>query len=109
MVPSTLRAGLHHVGAELTPGHRELSELFGARHAPAVRGQPMTEDVRHQPKASLLADRAVRLGLGADIASRPNELGMGVADLVPTKTAEANLIDEHPPRQTVIHDPAAVR
>ncbi len=69
----------------------------------------MTEDIRHQPKASLLADRAVRLGLSADIASRPNELGMGVADLVPTKTAEANLIDEYPPRQTVIHDPAAVR
>ena len=109
MVPSALCAGLHHVGAELTPSHRELSEFFGARHAPAVRGQPMTEDIRHQPKASRLADRAVRLGLGADIASRPNELGMGVADLVPPKAAEANLIDDHPPRQTVIHDPATVR
>ncbi len=66
----------------------------------------MTEHVRDDLQLRLLADRAVGLGLDADVARSPDQFGVGVAHLVATQATQPDLIDQHPSCQAVIHDPA---
>lgn len=68
----------------------------------------MTKNIGHQPEAGFLADRTVRLRLGADIASRPNQLRVGITHLVTTEPAEANLVHEHPPGKAMVDDASPI-
>lgn len=68
----------------------------------------MAEYVRDDPQLVFLAHRAIGRGFGPDVLRRPDQLGVGIADLGPADPAETNLVDEHPTGQTMVDDAAAL-
>ncbi len=66
----------------------------------------MAEHVGDDAQLVVVADRAVGRGLGADVARRPDQLGVRIADLGTADPAQTNLVDEHPTGQSVVDDAA---
>ena len=109
VVPPALWARLDDVRRELPLGlHGKQAQLLLGAHAFAGRGQPMAEHVGHDAELVLLADGAVGGRLGADVARRTDQFGMGIAHLGTTDPTQTDLVDEHPAGQPVIDDAATL-
>ncbi len=104
MMPTTADTGLDHIGGQLIGALGQRPHLRCGADTAAVRGQAGPEHIGHNPQLLLVADRTDRGGLDTDIARRPQQFGMGIADLFTTQSADADLVDEHPPGQSVIDD-----
>src|SRR6187549_2763725 len=85
VVPATFGARLDDVRAQLGVAGVQLTHLLGGRDAAALGGQTSPEHVGDEFEIRLFADRAPCAGLCSDVARRPDELRMRVADLVERK------------------------
>ena len=82
VVPATVETHLDDVSGELVVHGAELLQLAVVRDAAAVcLTQLLAVDVRHEPHIPCSAHRAVVGRDFADIAARPQELGVRVADV----------------------------
>jgi SAM-dependent methyltransferase len=108
VVPPALDARLHHVRGELVAAGAERAQLLGRRHAPTAGRQPVPEDVGDEAEVGLLADGAAGGGDRAHVARRADQLGVRVADLLTGESTDADLVDEHAARQSVVDDAAAL-
>lgn len=104
-------AGQAHLDVEAE--HRlhpaaEAVELGRGAWAPATRGQAGAEHVGHLDHLPFPADRAVLTSRASDVAGRPEELGVGVADLDRLHLAPADPADHRVPDQPVL-DPGTGR
>jgi SAM-dependent methyltransferase len=106
MMPTTADTGLDHIGGQFIGPRGQRPHLRSGADAAAVRGQAGTEHIGHDTQLLLIADRTDRGRLNTDIASRSQQFRMGIADLLTTQSADADLVDEHPPGQSMIDDAA---
>lgn len=102
VVPPTLDACFDHVRRQIIGSPVDRRHLSCSRHTPTLRRQTRTEHVRHQAQLRLLADRAGDAAFRSDIARRPNQFGVRIADFVLTETTASELVDEMSARQTVV-------
>ncbi len=102
VVPRAIRAHLDHVRRELASFLRHLAQFASRRDASPVRRQARAEDIRDMNEVGILADRAHLSGGLAALSSRPPQLRMGVADLVLSQTALAELRDDGLARQAIV-------
>lgn len=108
-MPPALGAGLDHVGRELSPtANAESAEFLGRRHAAAVGRETVAEHIGDDPQLGRFTDRTVGAGLGADVLGGTQQLGVGVTHLGAADPAEPNLVDEHPPGESVVDDAATL-
>jgi hypothetical protein len=64
----------------------------------------MTEYICNETEILLLANWTTRLGLGADIRRRTNQLRVSITNLVTPKPTDSDLIHQHPSGKTMIDD-----
>ena len=103
MVPTTIGAGLHHVRVELVGSTTELSEVGLGGHAAAMGRQARPEDIGHEDELDLLTDRTRDRALDADVLGCPDQLGVGIAQLISPESPAAVLVDQSAAFQTVVH------
>ena len=108
-MPTALGAGLHDVGAQIASRGRQLTKFPGRRDASPLSGQPVAEHISHQPQPRLLTDRAVGLGLRADIAGRADQLRVRITHLIASESAETHLVDQHSAGQSMVDDASTIR
>jgi len=112
MVPGACRTDFDDVAGNLAAPAGELGELVAASlagaDAAAVGGKTAPEREGDQRDLFVLADRArSRRGL-AQVARRPQELGMGVAQLTPREPAALVLGEEMASGEPVVDLTSAV-
>jgi hypothetical protein len=90
VVPPAFGTDLHHVTDQLFLPPAELLELGRRRRTAAVRRQVRAENVGDVNQALFLADRADLVQAHPDVASSPDQLRVGIADI---ETREASLVE----------------
>lgn len=105
MVPAAPDARLHHVGGEVGRSAMQRFHLLRSSYASSVRRQAIAEHIGDEPQIGFTADRALRPALGADVARRPDEFGVGIADLIATQPTAPVLVHEMPPGQAMVDHP----
>ena len=107
MVPGAAAAHLDDIGREGLGPAVEGGHLTGFADALARRWEARAEHIGDVYQPVLFADGALHPRLAADAARGPDELGVGVADLVPRQASLAVLGDERTPGQPVVDDSGA--
>lgn len=103
VIPPTVETDLHDVPRELFVRGLELGELLGSRDAPTVGlAKCVAVDVRDEAQAGTAAHRAVTVLDVADVPTRPEQLGMGVADIGPIASARAEVAQDCPSGERVV-------
>ena len=104
MVPRATRADLHYVAARalVRGGHAE--RCLQRPDAAVVALQAVRVDVRQEAKVLVLADGTLPLGLLSDVTGRAHQLRVGVADLHPGKETVADIAEQRPLGEGVVHD-----
>src|SRR4051794_25250264 len=103
VVPVALDAHLDDVARELLARRLELRQLFGRLDAaPVGTPQPVAVDVRHQHEAVGAADGTVAVEALAEVARRPQQLGLGVADVEASPLPGAQVTQHCPAGQCVV-------
>ncbi len=105
VVPAARGAGLDYVSGELVGSGVELGQLRGGADTAAVGRKAGAEHIGDQMQIVLAADRAGDTGRAAHVASRPDELGVSIANLVLAEAATAELVDQMAAREAVVDDP----
>lgn len=110
VVPPACDAGLDHIRSSLAAlchlgDHRDVAR---SGHASPLSWDSVAEHVGDDAELLGFTDRAIGLGLCADVLGSTNQLGVGVAHLRLADPPDSNLVDEHSPGQTVIDDAAAL-
>lgn len=107
VVPAARGAGLDDVGGELVGSGVELRQLLGGADAAAVGRKAGAEHIGDQTQVVLGTDRAGDTGPAAYVASRADELGVSIANLVLAQTATTELVDQVAAREAVVDDPVS--
>ena len=102
MVPPAAAADLDHV-----TDHRLLAapvpgELGLGGHTPPTGRELCAEDEGHLDEVTVLADRALLTDRPPEIGGRPDQLGMGVADIEARQPALAEFTNDRVPREEVV-------
>ena len=106
VVPVAVEADLDDVAGELLVGRVEAFELGGRGDAaPVGTGEGVAVDVGDEAEVPAAADRAVGGGGRADVAPGPEELGVGVADIVPLEAPGPQVAQDRPSGQRVVDVP----
>ena len=108
VVPAARDARLDDVGRQLLVAAVERAHLLGRRHALAVRRQPRPEHVGDEAQLRPRRRSGTASSLGADVLGRPDQLGVGVADLVLAEPPALVLVDEVLAGEPVVDLPAPV-
>src|SRR6266542_3250090 len=104
MVPTAASAHLDHVaGSTPLPGG-ELEALTQLERPAVVASEAIREDVGEKAELVAATDRAGPRGLGPQVPGRPEQLGVGVADLEPRQEAAAEVAQERSLGQRVVDD-----
>ena len=107
VVPSAVDADLDDVARELLVLSLELGQLaVGADATPVGLAQPVPIDVGDESEALVVADRTHPVDPFAEVAPRPEQLGMGIADIGPVTTPGVKLAQRGPAGECVIDVPA---
>ncbi len=106
-MPTTRHAGLHHVRRQLVGARVQLRQFRRGADAATMRRQSRPEHVSDQTQFVLAADGARNGGLGTNVASRPDELRMSIADLILTQPTAQELVDQVPTGKPMIDHSAA--
>src|SRR5262249_2019612 len=103
VIPATVDAHLDDIAGELFARRLELGELRRGLDAPAVgAAQAVAVDVRHQHEALRTADRAGAVERPAQVAGRPEQLGLGIADVESGPLPGAQVAQHRPAGECVI-------
>lgn len=102
MIPPAENARLDHVRIGVARAGVDPAHLCRGRHAMSLRLQAVPEDVRDQAQLGLFADRTDRLGRGANVARRPDQLRVRVTDRFLSKPTSLDLSYQHPPREAMV-------
>src|SRR5215211_7009597 len=105
VVPVAAGADLDHVAGHLIHGAVQVGEAVAGPDAAVGLAQGVPEDVGDVDQRLGGADRAGGGGLLADVAGGPQQLGVGVADLVARQPAAAELGELRPLGQGVVDEP----
>lgn len=108
MVPGARGTDLDDVRGELAGPPGDGQHLLAGGDAAAEGGETRAEHVGDEDDVRVLTDRAEDGGLVTDLAGRPHELGMGVADLVAGDASLAELAQQTVSGEAVIHLARAV-
>jgi len=103
VVPPAVVADLDDVPGELVVLAGEAFEFALGREAAAVGvAEPVAVDVGHEAEGVLGADRTGPAGRFPDVLGGPDELGMGVADVLGPDHAAPQVPEQGPAGQGVI-------
>jgi hypothetical protein len=80
VVPSTVRADLHHVAVEVATLPDQLAEVPQRSHASAAGWQALPEHITDMPELHVMADGALLSRPLARADGCPKELGVGIAN-----------------------------
>jgi hypothetical protein len=106
MVPVAVKADLDDVTSELFVGRVEPVELGRGGDAATVgAGEGVAVDVGDKAEVAPSADWAGGRGGGPDVATGPQELRMGVADVVALEATGAEVPQDRPSGQRVVDVP----
>ena len=104
VVPSAVEADLDDVTGELLVGGFQLRQLLGRRDTATIRlAERVAVHVRDETQAGVAADRTIAILDVTDVAPGPQQLGMGVADIAPVASARAEVPENGPAGQRVVH------
>lgn len=62
----------------------------------------MAEHIGDEAEILLLTHRAERLGFGANVRRRTDQLRMSITHFIAAETPDSNLIDQHPACQSMV-------
>src|SRR5688500_7328202 len=102
MVPRAVRTHLNDIAREHGWSLRELEQLRPRGDAAPVGRQPAAEHVGDRAQVVALADRALVVTTRPDVAGGPDELGMGVTDVLLREPLLAVLAEQGVAGQPVV-------
>jgi hypothetical protein len=103
-MPATIDARLNDVRIEFVNPALELREIGLGSDATTMCRQTRAEHIGDQNELHLLADRAGDTGGCAEILGGPDELGVGIAQLIATQASATELVDDRAAFEAMIDD-----
>ena len=94
VIPPAVGTNLDHITSGVLGAATQLSHVFGGEDATPPGGQAGTEGERHQHQVGPFTYGTRFVTDGGDVARRPQEFGVGVADIAAAQATPAELVDD---------------